>query len=213
MYKAFVHILAWVQRLMPQYVWTGPADGKVVYLTFDDGPHPEITPWVMAQLERYNAKATFFCIGNNVRRYEDVYRSVINAGHAVGNHTYNHANGWKVSRAQYAQDIVLAAKLIDSNLFRPPYGKLRPGQWKEVKGILGANTQVVLWDVLTGDFDKGITPQQCARNVLTHVKPGSIVVFHDSEKANKNLVYALPLVLEKLSAEGYRFEALKTAGT
>ncbi|RFM29687.1 polysaccharide deacetylase family protein [Deminuibacter soli] len=199
--------------------WKMPADEKTIYLTFDDGPHEQATPFVLAQLKQYNAKGTFFCIGKNVVAYPDIYRQVIAEGHAVGNHTHNHVNGWKTGDKQYLSNVLEAAKYIDSDLFRPPYGRITRFQTTllqkaAVRGLhtgvkAGANGfRIIMWSVLSGDFDVKLSPEQCLQNVLLNVEPGSIVVFHDSTKAWNRLQYALPGVLEALKKQGYQFKSL-----
>lgn len=185
-----------------------PVKEKVLYLSFDDGPHPEITPFVLDELKRYNALATFFCIGKNVKAHPQIYRRVLLEGHRVGNHTQNHLNGWKVDDKKYLQDIQDAARLIDSGLFRPPYGRIGLFQSKLLRGA-PLNYKIVMWEVLSGDFDRELNAKDCARNVIRHARPGSIVVFHDSEKAFHRMKEALPLVLEHFSGLGYRFEAIR----
>ena len=193
-----------IQSLFPNFTWRIPTQEKTVYLTFDDGPIPEVTPWVVAQLEKFSAKATFFCVGDNVRKHPEVFQQVVDAGHAVGNHTFHHLNGWLQDNIPYFHDIRHCARLINSTLFRPPYGRLKPRQAQ----FLQRHYRIVMWDVLSGDFDPAITPEQCLQNVLRNVSAGSIVVFHDSLKAQEKLTYVLPRVLEALSEQGYRFEAL-----
>ncbi len=175
-----------------------------MFLTFDDGPVPEVTPWVLDLLDEYNAKATFFCVGENIEKNPDIFEKVVNGGHAIGNHTYNHLSGWVTDRLPYFLNIRKCAQLVKSELFRPPYGKLRPSQVQ----FLQRHYKIVMWDVLSADFDADISGEQCAKNVLRSVKPGSIVVFHDSLKAEKNLKHALPIVLERLAGEGYSFESI-----
>lgn len=172
-----------------------PPARKAVYLTFDDGPHPEATPFVLDQLQRYNAKATFFCIGKNVVEHPDIYQRILEEGHTTGNHTHNHLNGWKTGTDKYLENIFEARKYIDSPLFRPPYGRITPFQIKQVKQrIPGA--KIIMWDVLSADFDTEITGETCVQNVVFKLQPGSIIVFHDSTKAWDRLSYALPRVLE-----------------
>jgi len=178
-----------------------------VYLTFDDGPHPQITPWVLDLLQQYEAKASFFCIGNNVMRYPDVYRRILDEGHAVGNHTFHHLNGWKTGVQAYIDDVAAAARIIDSACFRPPYGRLRSSQAKALKENF-VNMQVIMWDVLSADFDHGISADQCLQNVLLHYEPGSIIVFHDSEKAFPHLQYVLPKVLEDIKEKKFNCKVL-----
>lgn len=182
----------------------------MVYLSFDDGPHPTITPWVLHQLKEYNALASFFCIGQNVQRHPAVYKKIIDEGHAVGNHTQQHLNGWKVTTAEYGHDVEKAALLIKSNLFRPPYGKIKSAQAKLLPGAMKTeNVKVIMWDVLSADFDQFISPQECLDNVLRNYGPGSIIVFHDSEKAFTNLKIVLPLVLAHLQKENYSCRRLE----
>jgi peptidoglycan/xylan/chitin deacetylase (PgdA/CDA1 family) len=183
-------------------------DEKILYLSFDDGPHPEATPWVLEQLRRYDARATFFCIGKNVKEYPEIYKRVLMEGHRVGNHTHNHLNGWKTNDAVYLENIREAAQVIDSNLFRPPYGRIKKFQRMLLMG--GANPwSVIMWDVLSADFDKSISGKRCARNVIRNAQPGSIVVFHDSAKAFDRIRVALPAVLEHFSGLGFRFQAIR----
>ena len=197
----------WLKRIYNNCIWEINTKEKIVYLSFDDGPHPIATPFVLNELRKYNAKATFFCIGKNVKANSEIYKSIITEGHAVGNHTQNHLNGWKTNDKVYLDDIAEAKKYIDSNLFRPPYGRISMFQLRQLKGAK-YNLKPVMWSVLSGDFDIDITPAQCAENVLLNSKSGSIVVFHDSEKAFNNLRYALPKVLEYFSKEGYKFEKI-----
>jgi peptidoglycan/xylan/chitin deacetylase (PgdA/CDA1 family) len=200
-----VHTPQYVQALFPGLIWKMPSGNKEIYLTFDDGPIPEVTPWVLDMLEAYRAKATFFCVGDNVRKYPSIYRQVIDAGHSVGNHTLNHLSGWATENISYFHNIRHCARMVHSGLFRPPYGKLRPSQIQ----FLQRHYQIIMWDVLSGDFDKDISPEDCTRNVIEHAEPGSIVVFHDSLKAETNLRYTLPIVLKHFTENGYSFSALK----
>lgn len=209
MHWYFIKTPWWVKKLFRQFTWEMPANGKTLYLTFDDGPHPSITPWVLAELKKWNAKATFFCIGKNVLQYPRVYNTILESGHTTGNHTFSHLNGWKVSTDEYIADIQQATSLIQSCLFRPPYGRIKNKHLQPLKKLLGPHAQVVMWDVLSADFDKSITKEQCFNNILRNVKDGSVIVLHDSEKAYQNLSYSLPLVLQHLSAKGYVFKSLK----
>ncbi|MDQ6609680.1 MAG: polysaccharide deacetylase family protein [Bacteroidota bacterium] len=209
MYRYFIKTPWWIKKFFSSYVWAMPVKGKEVFLTFDDGPHPTITPWVLDELKKYDAKATFFCIGNNVANHANVYNRIIENGHAVGNHTQHHLNGWKTSRDIYLKDVELASNMIASDLFRPPYGRIKTSQSKGLNAAMKTKgAKVIMWDVLSGDFDRNLSPQQCLQNVLKNVSAGSIIVFHDSEKAADNLQYALPVVMEILSCEGYRFEKI-----
>jgi len=190
-------------------LWKMPADKEApaVYLTFDDGPHPIATHFILQQLEQHNGKGTFFCIGKNVQRHRDIYQNILDAGHRVGNHTQNHVNGKLMDDAAYLAEIGLAANVIDTNLFRPPYGRIRRSQAGKILRY-NPDWQICMWDVLSGDFDVTITAQQCLNNVLEHIRPGSIVVFHDSEKAWPRLSFALPRVLDHCQKKGWAIKAL-----
>jgi peptidoglycan/xylan/chitin deacetylase (PgdA/CDA1 family) len=197
----------WLKRLYADCIWQMPVRSNTLYLTFDDGPHPVITPFVLNELEKYNAQATFFCIGNNVARYPEIYKRILEEGHAVGNHTYDHLNGWKTTTGAYLDNIEAAKKWIISNLFRPPYGKTTYAQLRALQKK-DAQFKTIMWSILSGDFDKRISPQQCYVNVMKHTKPGAIIVFHDSEKAYERMSYALPMVLDYFSKKGFRFEKI-----
>jgi len=190
---------------MPSYTWRVPTTEKTLYLTFDDGPIPVVTPWVLETLRTYAAKATFFCVGDNVQKHPEVFQQVISEGHAVGNHTFNHLNGWKTDTNTYLENVAQCSRVFNSKLFRPPYGRLRPQQLKALK----SEYQIVMWDILSGDFSQKISGDTCLQQVMQYARPGSIVVLHDSLKAERNLRYVLPRVLEGLGGEGFRFEALK----
>jgi len=210
MHKYFIKTPWIAKKFFSSYVWSLPPDENAVYLTFDDGPHPTITPWVLDQLKEYSAKASFFCIGNNVEKNPDVYRRIIDEDHVIGNHTFHHLNGWKTDDKKYIDDISKASELIKSNLFRPPYGRIKNSQAKKINNALQASdSKIIMWDVLSGDFDSSFSPEQCLSNVLENVSPGSIIVFHDSEKAFLNLKYALPRVLQSLKEEGFVFKRIE----
>jgi peptidoglycan/xylan/chitin deacetylase (PgdA/CDA1 family) len=205
----FVKTPGWLKKIYDSYTWSVASSDKILYLTFDDGPHPEATPFVLKELKKYNVLATFFCIGKNVVAYPDIYDQIIREGHSVGNHTYNHLNGWKTNNDDYLKDIALASDEIDSYLFRPPYGRITSFQARNLKPVMkGKEPKVIMWDVLSGDFDTACSPQQCLANVLFASVPGSIIVFHDSEKAFSKLKYALPRVLQYFSEKGYLFKSL-----
>ena len=197
----------WIAKLYGNSVWEVPDTEKNIYLTFDDGPHPEITPLVLEELDKYGAKASFFCIGSNVVRNPSVYAEIIKRGHTTGNHTHQHLNGWKTRTRDYIGDIIKARGYIDSSFFRPPYGKCTKKQRRELLK-LNEPFRLIMWTVLSGDFDKGISSQQCCDNVINNAGSGSIVVFHDSEKAKERMLYSLPRVLDHFSQRGYSFKKL-----
>jgi peptidoglycan-N-acetylglucosamine deacetylase len=196
-----------LKKIYPGCTWNMDPKEKAIYLTFDDGPHPQATPYVLDVLKEYNARATFFCIGKNVLQYPHIYRRIIDEGHRTGNHTFNHLNGWQATDATYFGNIHEAAKHIDSKLFRPPYGKISAFQIRHLKAA-PLFYKIIMWDVLSGDFDTGLTGEQCSFNVTRYAKNGSIVVFHDSEKAFPRLEKALPVSLKYLSDQGFSFNAL-----
>lgn len=192
--------------LFPGLTWKMPVNGeKEVFLSFDDGPTDELTPWILQVLDRHKIKATFFCVGENVKNHPDLYQQIIDEGHQVGNHTYHHLKGWNTSNKGYYEDIKKADDLIASPLFRPPHGRIKPSQIARVK----KEYRIVMWDVLTRDFDQSIEPWQCMENVKKFSQPGSIIVFHDSLKAEKNLRYTLPRAIKYLKGEGYLFRLIE----
>jgi peptidoglycan/xylan/chitin deacetylase (PgdA/CDA1 family) len=201
-----VTIPAWFSRLNASLVWKLPAVQKELYLTFDDGPHEKATPFILDRLKAYHAKATFFCLGKNVKAHPSIYERILDEGHKVGNHTYNHLNGWKTKNSLYVKDVEAAAAYIDSKLFRPPYGRISPFVSKLLRA---EGYKIIMWHVLSGDFDKDLSPQKCAENVLQHAQPGSIIVFHDSTKAQDRMFFALPKVLEHFSNAGYQFKSIE----
>jgi peptidoglycan-N-acetylglucosamine deacetylase len=194
-----------IQNLFPNFTWRIPTQDKELFLTFDDGPIPEVTPWVLDQLRAFQAKATFFCVGDNIRKHPEVFQQVKAEGHSVGNHTYNHLNGWASDNIPYFHNVRHAANLTNSDLFRPPYGRLKPKQAQ----FLQRHYRIVMWDVLSGDFDPNISDEQCLSNVLNNASDGSIIVFHDSLKAKDKLEYVLPRVLKHFSEQGYTFQSLQ----
>jgi len=200
---------SWLIKLYGGSVWRLLNSEKTIYLTFDDGPHPEITRFVLSELDKYQAKATFFCIGKNVSLFPEVYKDILEKGHAVGNHTHHHLNGWKTGTADYVTDVLHARQYIHSALFRPPYGRSTRRQ-RETLSKLAEPFHEIMWTVLSGDFDKRISPQKCYKNVVNNVVDGSIVVFHDSEKAYERLRYSLPKVLEYFANQGYQFHKIST---
>ncbi|HSN59323.1 MAG TPA: polysaccharide deacetylase family protein [Ferruginibacter sp.] len=197
----------WVKKVYKSRVWDITTSGQELFLSFDDGPHPEHTAFVLDELKKYNAKATFFCIGKNVLSYPEIYKRIIEEGHTVGNHTYDHLNGSKTTDARYMENIMQAKQYIDSHLFRPPYGKISGFLVKQLLSpVYGLKT--IMWTVLSGDFDIKISKEQCLQNVILNSNTGSIVVFHDSEKASERMKYALPKVLEYFAAKGFLFKAI-----
>ncbi|MDB4286286.1 polysaccharide deacetylase family protein [bacterium] len=204
-----------IHRLYPKFLWREKTDTKVIYLTFDDGPTPEITDWVMGQLANYNAKATFFVIGKNVRDYPEITTRIIEQGHTLGNHTQHHVNGKKVSLNAYLDDFFEAKKTLTAvtgqptDLFRPPYGKISR---KQAKAIMETH-KVVMMDVLAGDFDPDLSPESCLQNVLGHARKGSVICLHDSKKAFPRLEFVLPRVLAHYHEKGFRFEAIRNVNT
>ncbi len=206
-------IPGFIQKLFPSRLWTISTKEKVLYLTFDDGPVPKITPWVLEQLKKHKAKATFFCIGDNIRKHPDIFQQIISEDHRIGNHTHNHLNGWKTSTDYYVKNVLLGEDFIsekrgqeNSKLFRPPYGRLTG---KQSKILQKRGFKIVMWDVLSKDYDRSLSAEKCLKNTIKHSHPGSIIVFHDSIKAAGNLKKVLPEILEHFSRQGYRFEKLK----
>lgn len=193
-----------LKKLYSQGVWRKSKEEKKIYLTFDDGPVPEVTPWVLDILKSNAIEATFFCVGENVEKHKDVYQRILREKHAVGNHSYNHINGWKTPLFDYLKNVEKCAKQVRSTLFRPPYGRIR----KKQQRALEQRYTIVMWDVLTGDYDPNTSPQQCLRNAVKNTRNGSIIVFHDSVKAKQNLEYALPRFIEEAKASGYVFAKL-----
>jgi peptidoglycan/xylan/chitin deacetylase (PgdA/CDA1 family) len=195
---------SFIHRLFPELLWNVPVTEDVIYLTFDDGPHPDITPKILNILARFDAKACFFCVGNNVRKYPDVFHAVKEAGHQTGNHTYHHINGWRTPDEVYFQDVEACQKLVQTPFFRPPYGKILPSQMRYLKKYF----RLVMWSVVSYDYDATLSGSECLEIARKKSARGSIVVFHDSLKAEKNVLYALPRYLEYFAEKGFRFETL-----
>jgi peptidoglycan-N-acetylglucosamine deacetylase len=196
-----------VKQLYPSLLWNKPRTGRCIFVTFDDGPIPIVTPYVLNILKKYDAKATFFCIGDNVQKHPDIFEQVKNAGHAIGNHTFNHLKGWVTADQKYLDNFLQCDQLVHSNLFRPPYGRIKRSQVKLLKQAK-PGLQIVMWDVLSGDFDQELSPEDCLQNVLKHTRPGSIIVFHDSLKAFNRLEYVLPRAMEEWGKRGWEFGVL-----
>lgn len=197
----------WLQWFYPSLTWHKSRKEKYVYLTFDDGPIPIVTPFVLDTLKKFNAEATFFCIGENIDKHPEVFSDLVEAGHKIGNHTYNHLKGWIIEDNEYLDNIQKCAKNAGIELFRPPYGRIKKSQIKAIKNQY-PGVEIVMWDVLSGDFDQSISAEVCINNVLKNVKNGSIIVFHDSLKAFDRLEKCLPIVLEALKKQGYEFKKL-----
>jgi peptidoglycan/xylan/chitin deacetylase (PgdA/CDA1 family) len=193
-----------LKKLYPRALWNFDRREKTIYLTFDDGPIPGLTEWVLHQLEIFNAKATFFCVGSNILKHEAIFRKVQQAGHTVANHTMFHSNGFKHSVADYIKETEECCRLVGNKLFRPPYGKIKRSQYK---ALLERGYKVIFWDVISYDYEK-IEPRECAVKAISNCRNGSIVLFHDNVKAEQNLKYALPLFLKYFSEKGYRFSAI-----
>lgn len=193
-----------LQKCLSSILWKVDVNQKILYLTFDDGPIPHVTPFVIDLLAKYNAKATFFCIGDNVKKHPHIYNELLSQNHTTGNHTFNHLNGWGTNDEAYLNNIKMAAQLINSNYFRPPYGRIKPSQMRLING----NYKIVLWDVLSKDYKQSLSGLQCFNNVKHNARPGSVVLFHDSIKAFARLKVALPLTLKYFTDEGYIFKAL-----
>ncbi len=201
------------KRIFSHYTWCFSSDKKHIYLTFDDGPTPEITNFVLTELNKHNAKATFFCIGKNIEQHPVIFKQIIDDGHSVGNHTHNHLNGWKTKEKAYLKNIHKAnttasttLSLQKLKLFRPPYGKIKSSQAKALQKI---GYKIIMWDVLSADFDKNISKEKCLQNVLKNTKNGSIIVFHDSVKAKEKLFYTLPKVLAFFAKKEFEFKRIE----
>ena len=193
-----------IRKMFPDLIWQ-IEDERGVYLTFDDGPTPGITEWILATLKRYNAKATFFVLGKNVELYPDLYQKILDEGHCVGNHTYSHQKGVLTSLERYLEDIDLAAYTVHSNLFRPPYARVTPSQLRAV----AKRYKVVMWSVISRDYNRKITGEMCLRGVLPYIKPGAIILFHDSENSFPNMSYALPKTLARIEEIGLKCKVIE----
>lgn len=202
-----------VKKLFHNYIWDVSNKKKTVYLTFDDGPIPGVTPWVINQLEKYNVKATFFCIGDNIYKHPELFEELITDGHSIGNHTFNHLDAWKTQKFEYLYNIKKCEEIIflnsktanKSKIFRPPYGKIKRSQSKAIRNL---GYKIVMWDILSADFDQKISKEECLANVLLNIESGSIIVFHDSIKAFRNLEYVLPRTLDYLKNNNYNCKVL-----
>ncbi len=193
-----------LRPLWGKVIWRKDPSKKVIYLTFDDGPVPEVTPLVLDLLDEHNIKATFFCVGENIQKHPETYAQVLNRGHKVGNHTFNHLKGFSVTDEEYYGNIDKAAELIDSKLFRPPYGRITRRQINELK----SKYKIIMWDVITHDYNKNLSPKTIMRTIKRYSRNGSLVVFHDSIKAKENALAVLPLAIEYWKSKGYTFGVL-----
>lgn len=201
----FVKAPTLLKKMYPNELLWSKSSEDTVYLTFDDGPHPTTTPFVLNELAKFDAKATFFCIGKNVTAHDEIFQQILAAGHKVGNHSHDHLNGWKTNTEKYIENIEQASKSIESSLFRPPYGRIRKKQADRVKQM---GYTIVMWDVLSGDFDTNISPEKCWMNIEQNIEPGSVIVFHDSSKAWERMQFALPLTLAYCHQRGWKMETL-----
>jgi peptidoglycan/xylan/chitin deacetylase (PgdA/CDA1 family) len=199
-----VRLPSFLRWIYPNAIWNLPSERKVVYLTFDDGPTPVVTEKILTLLEDYQAKATFFCIGKNIEQQPELFKLVKSKGHHIGSHTYSHINGWKSNSTDYLTDYQKGRELASSNLFRPPYGRILLNPLQTIQ----KQDKVIMWDILSKDYDASLTPETVLNNVLRNIKPGAIIVFHDSEKAKKNVLAVLPQLLQYLKQQGYTMEAI-----
>lgn len=195
--------LKFIREMFPDVVWRIDGD-RGVYITFDDGPTPGVTEWILATLKRYNAKATFFVLGKNVELYPDLYEKIIADGHRVGNHTYSHQKGWRMSLERYLEDIDFASDKVQSNLFRPPYAQITPSQLRAVS----KRYKIVMWSIISRDYNRNLTGEMCLRGVLPHISEGEIILFHDSEKSFSNMRYVLPRALERIEELGLKCKTI-----
>ncbi|MBC7615865.1 MAG: polysaccharide deacetylase family protein [Pedobacter sp.] len=187
----------------PSLIWNKSCSEKIVYLTFDDGPIPNVTDFVLNTLKTFKIKATFFCIGDNIIKHPEIFERLKNEGHSIGNHTFNHLNGWKTDNETYLHNVLKCQEITQTNLFRPPFGRIKKSQIRSLPQL-----DIVMWDVLSGDFDPSTSPEKCYHNVIKNTKNGSIIVFHDSLKALERIQYALPKTINHLVTEGYQFGKL-----
>lgn len=196
----------WAKFVFRGDIWRKPQKEPTLYLTFDDGPIPKLTEWVLSELEKYSVLATFFCVGDNIRKYPQIFKKLLEQDHFIGNHTFNHLKGWETDLSTYLENVQLCQDALQnqSNLFRPPYGKMTTKQYQSVR----KQYQIVMWDVLTYDFDISLSPEKCLQKSIQMTRNGSIVVFHDNLKAEKNLKYVLPRYIEHFLNQGYQFAKL-----
>lgn len=196
----------WIKWVYPSFTWQMPATEKALYLTFDDGPHPTITPLVLDLLAQYNAKATFFCIGDRVKRYPDIMKRIVAEGHSIGNHTQHHINGWNSSVSDYTAEVHQAASMIPSNLFRPPYGRIKR---KQAKFLENEGYKIIMWTILSADYDHSMSKEECMNRVISFIEAGNIYLFHDSDKGEVRMLHALPILLKLATAKGFLFKRIE----
>lgn len=195
----------WIRKLYGKgLIWEMPDDGRSLYLTFDDGPNPDTTPMILHTLKQYGAHATFFCVGENVNRHPDLYEMITSNGHSVGNHTFNHLNGWKTPKSKYLENVYECRRVVNSLIFRPPYGRIQPSQARALR----KQFDIIMWTVLSRDFDPRVSRDKCLEKTWSLSRPGAILVFHDHPKAIEKVEYVLPQFLERALQNGYRFQAL-----
>jgi peptidoglycan/xylan/chitin deacetylase (PgdA/CDA1 family) len=194
-----------LRNLLPQCYWNLPNKQNKIYLTFDDGPTPQVLPFILQTLDKYKVPATFFCVGENMSKHPDLVKEMLKRNHVIGNHTNNHISGWRVKNQSYFENIEKCDDVYKSHLFRPPYGRLRTSQ----ANYLCRKYKLIMWDVLSYDYDKNVKPEICYRNVIDTTKSGSLIVFHDNEKAYPNLQYALPHSIVFLLNKGFVFDTIR----
>ena len=199
-----IRVPQFIRNMFPDLVWQ-IEDERAVYLTFDDGPTPGITEWILSTLRRYNAKATFFVLGKNVEMYSDLCEKILAEGHRIGNHTYSHQKGTRMSLERYLEDIDFASTMVQSELFRPPYARCTPSQLRAV----AQRYKIIMWSIISRDYNRKITGERCLQGVLPYIKAGEIILFHDSEKSFANMSYALPKVLERIAELGLKCKAIE----
>ncbi|GAA4793789.1 polysaccharide deacetylase family protein [Olivibacter ginsenosidimutans] len=194
----------WLRLLLPKLIWHYPRQGKHIYLTFDDGPIPDVTPHILNILKKYHIQATFFCVGENIVKHPEIFQQLKAAGHQIGNHTYNHLKGWKTSTNEYLKNVEKCQQYTQTNLFRPPYGQCTPKQFSQLR----KKYRIIMWDVITYDFDQRLSAEACYKNAIDNVTNGSIVVFHDNIKATARLYDALPRAIEYWLQQGFTFKMI-----
>ena len=193
-----------LKKVFPSLVWYFSSQEKVIYLTFDDGPHPELTPFILKELEKYNAKATFFLLGKEAETHSHLVSELLKQKHSIGNHTFSHLNGWSTKNDDYFEDIEKCDSILKSKLFRPPYGRIKPSQIRRLK----KDYKIVMWDVLSWDFNQSLSEDKCFERVIRKIKNGSIIVFHENNKSLRNMKYCVPKLLQHFTDLGYQFKSI-----